>query len=266
MRKVLTIFVVVAALAISGVANANVITLQFNANDIFNYATTDNSRQSQQGTARYIWDTPNAGREYRTYNDATRDAGSTPSQDLTSVANILGWTATAGSQGVSHLQLWLNNGRGSDWGEDVVMKRNTSLTLSCGEYDWTCYTGDNSWDGGGYELAHFNTVLGGEGHQNALSPDFNPADGLWSVTGDFYEDVDGDGNYNSAIDNDMVLNNHYTIWFNAASNNHNIVDAYGSNVWDNLDIQGTIIATAVPEPTTICLLGLGALGLFRKKR
>ena len=43
-------------LAVAAIAAANTVTLQFNPNDIFNYATSDGTRLSQQGTARKMGD------------------------------------------------------------------------------------------------------------------------------------------------------------------------------------------------------------------
>jgi hypothetical protein len=40
-------------------------------------------------------------------------------------------------------------------------------------------------------------------------------------------------------------------------------DAVSKNIYDN---GGSVTALVIPEPATICLLGLGALGLLRKRR
>lgn len=103
MKKSLLIHGLVAiVLTVGGAAQADMVTLQFNPNHIFNYATTDDTRLNQLGTARLIWDSP-TGRDYQTYNDTARDAGATAAQDLQSVQNILEWNAFAGYQGVSHV-------------------------------------------------------------------------------------------------------------------------------------------------------------------
>ena len=259
MKKILTICAVVTlVLAISGMAEA--ITLQFNPNDIFNYATSDDTRLNQQGTARYIYNTP-TGRAYRTYNDATRDLGATAAQDLQSIKNILDWSATAGYQGVSHLQLWISdNNNVRNWGETVVQQNDSLLTAYTDEYDWVADIEPNPWDNS-KSLAHFNTVLGEVGYQNALSPDFNQADGLWSVTGDFYVDVNANGIYDDGIDSALVVGQNYTLWFSAAFNNWHSVDDYGNAAWGNFLMEGTINSAAVPEPATMLLLGTGLLGL-----
>ena len=67
MRKLLFLFVLGLILVVNGTAAA--ITLQFDPMDIFNYATSDDTRLNQQGTARYIQTTGVTGRYYQTYND-----------------------------------------------------------------------------------------------------------------------------------------------------------------------------------------------------
>lgn len=266
-----------AVLSLGGVASAG-ITLQFDPNDVFNYATTDNTRLNQLGTARYIQNLnilyDNTGssvsRYYQTYNDGTRDTGATATQDLQSVQNILEWSATAGFQGVSHLQLWLSDMSSVPaWGEKVVqVGYQGSLVASVnGEYDWTAKIEENPWDTDGnsppyvpgtdeYGIAHFNTVLGGPGHQNAISPDFNLADKLWSVTGEFYVDENANGQYDLGTDSLPVLGQDYPIWFAASFNNWRCVDAYGNDVWASFTMQGTLMATAVPEPGSFIVWGL----------
>ncbi len=260
MKKFITICVVTELiLLLCGVASANVSTLRFNANDIFNYATSDDTMLNQQGTARKIWDSP-TGRVYRTYNDVPRDPGATAAQDLQSVANILGWTgASAGYQGISHVQLWLYDNTSSGWGEKVLVKSGSLSASVNGEFGWTADV-----IGG---ITHFNTVLGGDpSTQNAISS-FNPTDQLWSVTGDFYVDENGNGIYDAG-DSDLVMGNQYTIWFNAALNNWPCVDAYGNDVWGNPDVQGTLHATVVPIPGAVLLggIGIGLVGWLKRRK
>ena len=268
-------------LAVTGTAGA--ITLVFDANDIFNYAMSDDTRLNQQGTARLIENT-NSGRYYKTYGEVAspRDTGATPAQDLQSVANILGWTgAEYGYQGLSHIQLWLRNDTNvRNWGEKVVqVAYQGSLTASVnGEYDWTAQVAEDPWDADGdnppyvpgtdqYGIVNFNTELGGAGHQNAISPNFNPADQLWSVTGDFYIDENTNGLYDAG-DTALVVGQQYTIWFAANLNNWHCVDDYGNDTWGSPLVQGTILATAVPEPVTMAglALGIGSLATYLRKR
>ncbi len=226
MKKIKLIVCMISMFMVfGGAVQANEITLLLNANDIFISAAEDDTRLNQQGEARRLWDTP-TGRYYLTYN-------------LESIAGILGWDGvSAGYQGVSHLQLWFHGAAGNTWGEQVVRSSFSSASVN-GEYDWTA---DVSTD-----YVHFNTVLGGEGHQNAISPFFKPAETLWSVTGDFFFDNNNNGTLDAGIDEDLAVGQEYTIWFNAAMNNWRCLDAYGNDNWGNPDIEGTIIAVAVPQ-------------------
>ena len=258
MKRAIAVWGMGVILIAGGAVRAGIATLEFNVNDIFNCATSDDTLLNQQGTARYIWDSP-TGRSYRTYNDATRDAGATAAQDLQSVANILDWSATAGYQGVSHVQLWLQGGTVAQAYGEVILAKPGTLSAFTDEFDWTTdVVGDS---------VHFNTVLGGPGHQNAVSPDFNPADHLWSITGDFYVDVDASSSF-TAGDTDLVFGQQYTLWFNAAFNNWNCVDDYGNAAWGAPDVQGTFVATVVPVPGAVLLgvLGMGVAGLKLRRR
>jgi len=273
------------ALILAATGTAGAVTLVFDANDIFDYATSDGSRLQQQGTARYLMTSAfmPEGRYYQTYNEGTRHLGSTAEEDLLTVANVLTFQATAGYQGVSHVQLWLSDSANAPkWGEKVVQVGNQAgLTASAGgEVAWTAEVNEHPWDADGddppyepgtdqYGIVHYNTVLGGTpAEQNAISPDFNPADALWSVTGDFYVDENANGQYDSAVDSDLVIGQDYTLWFSAWTNNWYVEDDYGNGEWGSFEIQGTLKATAVPEPVTMAglVMGIGALGGYIRRR
>jgi len=275
MRKIITICAVAVLLAASGAAHANVVTLEFDPNDIFDYATADDTRLNQQGTARAIWgqgrttldlnDGGETGRYYQTYNDGAdpldRMNDATAAKDLQSVDNILDWTASQGHQGMNWVQLYLQAGSGSTWGEKVVLKSGSITSSVNGEFGWRIPTGYG-------DTPVYDTLLGGDPatNQNAISPDANPAEKLFSATGDFFIDVDGSGTFNAG-DTDLVVGQDYTIWFFAKLNNWTYDDDYTAPTTGGNPgyIEGTIIATATPEPATMSLLALGSLAMLRRR-
>lgn len=274
MKNVLTL---VALVCLAGASQAYAdTTLQFNPNDIFNYATSDDTRLNQQGTARAIWGqgrttldlnaTGETGRYYQTYNDGVdpldRMDDATAPQDLQSVANILDWTASYGHQGVCWMQLFLQGGNASAWGETVVLNSGSMTPSVNGEFGWSASLS-------GFTPV-FQTELGGTPDTwNAISPDANPADELWFVTGDLFVDENGNGVYDAGVDSELVMGQEYTIWFFAKLNNWTYVDAYGNGIGGNPGyIEGTLTATVVPVPAAMLLgvLGLGTTGLRLRKR
>ncbi|MCK5721746.1 MAG: hypothetical protein KAI84_04360 [Gammaproteobacteria bacterium] len=232
MKKFFVLICVAVIMFILGnVVQANEVALVFNANDIFNYATEDNTRLNQQGKARRIHECP-TGRYYLTYNDSAREDDADAYQDIQSIANILGWEAFAGHQGACHLQLWLKGGSNAlNWGEYVVVNNGFTGSSVNGETEWTVDHSSGS--------VHFNTVLGdcNAGHCNAISS-YHPAEYLWSVAGDFTASGQG-----------LVIGQQYTIWFDAILNNWHYVDDYGNDTWGGYlqpHVEGTIVATAFP--------------------
>ena len=89
----------------------------------------------------------------------------------------------------------------------------------------------------------------------------------FSVTGDFYVDENGNGEYDAG-DSDLVEGENYTLWFYAAVNNCYFEDAYNPGSYINTGTgneKGAIEGT-IPEPATLGLLAVGALALIRRRR
>jgi hypothetical protein len=145
------------------------------------------------------------------------------------------------------------------WGEKILVKSGTLSASINGEYNWTADVAPSG-------TPIFNTVLGDETHQEAISS-FNYAEQLWTVTGDLYFDDDNDGVYDG-IGEDLVLNHQYTIWFGATTNNWPCNDDYENSTSESPfpQITGTLMATATPEPATMALLVMGGIATLLRRR
>ena len=270
---------VAVCLAATGLAWANVVTLEFDQNKILNYATSDDTRLNQQGTARRFEYQTRAGEsspwgltaQYTTYDDGyyNRPVGQNATDDIANIGRAYS-ACTEWYHGISQIQLWLRGGAGAQhWGETVVQKPSAgqNLTISTG--------GASGWstnsqvqvdvDGGQYDSVVFNH--GGCSDTDPWLNSSNLMTEIFSVTGDFYIDENGNGIYDAG-DSDLVEGKTYTLWFYAPMNNCYFEDAYNLGSYINTGTaneKGAMEGT-VPEPATIALLGLGSLTLLSRRR
>ncbi len=279
MKKVLTICAVAAVLAAAGAVNANIFTLEFSPNNLLDYSSSDGTRLNQQGTARrFVYQTRvddqspwGLEAEYTTYDDDyyDRPIGQNATDDIANIASAYS-ACTEVYQGISWIQLWLRGGTNvQHWGETVVQKPSIgqNLTISTGGAGgWSTGSQVDVDVDGGYDSVVFN-----HNGNPATDPWLNGSNLMsetFSVTGDFYVDENGNGTYEDGIDSDLVEGTVYTLWFYAVMNNCYFEDAYNAGSYINTGMpneKGAMEGT-IPEPATICLLGLGVLGLLRKKR
>ena len=239
MKKLITICAVVTmVMAISGMASAAVNTITFNGSDIVGYAplTVNNTGTPVIGDGKVDLSTGTI----RTYNGAT-------SGDPVSFNAWLG--SLGAGQGISSFNLWLQDGvtdQSAQWGETIALTSAYESITTFASAGWTAsvYTLNGS-------AADWGPTWAGRELITYTADD--AADYLrpgTTATFGFTADIYGfDGGTNP-----------YQMWVGSGD----VVSTIPIDTANGGEFQRAI--TAVPEPATMCLLGLGALSLIRRKR
>jgi len=278
MKNLLIICAVAGVIMVSGItAKAEYLTFQFNPNDIVDLynagftglkATQDNARRVHK-----VWATD----WYQTFADYL-DAGTTQRGSTDTYFN---WLFGLGeNEGLGSFSTWLHGDPGArSWGEILLADPDKPMYATTAS-GWDVTIVDNPWDtgyGAGKIVVWYTT-----------DPDLylrpGGADiGTFSFTADVY--VDTDENNNILGDLDAQAGVPYRIWFADTCMNQGddnvpalvfddqgwgtLIPNYGTfaqTPGGDAAIEAILTIAPIPEPATICLLGLGGLALLRRRK
>lgn len=266
MKRLITICAVVTMiLAVSSVAQADLV-YEFNPNNLIELwaagAPNPDDANNPSAYPRSIYD-PGVSQGYTAYtsigNWNTAGTGSTLDTDIGT--DFTTWRNNGGF--ITSFNIWLaDNPRARGWGETLVIEPNTSLSATADAAGlWDVEVSPNQWHS---DLYYAEWTV--KDVNNALKISGTDI-GDFSFTATLYVDEDEDGW--DETDPLAVLGEDYTIWFGGygVGDDSFAYDAeyYGTSA-NGLLYQGTLDITTVPEPATVCLLGLGSLSLIRRKR
>lgn len=252
-------------LAASGVIQAE-LTYNFNPNNLIDLwaagAPNPDNATDPSAYPRSIYD-PGTSQGYSAYTGigAWNTAGTGSTLDTAIGTDFNAWRNTNGGF-ITSFNIWLaDNPRARGWGETLVIKPNTGLSATADAGGlWDVEVSTNEWHS---DLYYAQWTV--KDVANALKIGGTDI-GNFSFTATLYVDENENGWDES--DPLAVLGEDYSIWFGGYGVGDDSFgydhEDYGTSE-DGLMYQGTLDITTVPEPTTICLLGLGGL-LLRKRK
>ncbi|MCD4728338.1 MAG: hypothetical protein K8R46_11790 [Pirellulales bacterium] len=290
-RFVMILAVAGLIMAVGSLAQAAVVTLQFDPNDLIDLYPADSSGlKATQVDARRLHHERWGSTIYNTFSDAMA-TGHTQSEDYNTYLN---WRDSLGeNEGIAMFNMWfLDNPLARSWGESTVVKPGTTVTATAAG-DWNYRIIHNAYGLGGDTVQWWTT------DQTKLLRPGGADIGEFSITADLYHDTNEDGW--DASDPDVQFGETVRFW--AGLLNGDDADFYRSDTqavyydadgWGTRDtyagftpsgayysssavdygsgFEAALSATAIPEPASVlvwCLLGAGSwLGMrvWRRRR
>ena len=278
--KKLMIICVAAGLILAGInkVEAAYVTYEFRANDLIDLfgmdfttglkATQDNARRVHE-----VW----TQTWYQTFSNSLCLGTTQPGSGNT----YLNWhDGLRADEGLASFSTWLHGDPGArSWGE-ILLADPAKPMYATAASGWNVEIVETEWDTGygkGWVAIWWTT-----NPDKYIRPGGEFLD-TFSFTADLYVDTNADNSI--AGEPDAQAGEPYRFWFGDTWMNYGD-DSLPALVFDNLGWQSRspnygifaqtpggdagfeaiLTLSGVPEPTTICLLGLGGLALLRKKR